>query len=592
MSIGQDYHAALLKLTNLFAEGFEFALLIQKMLEVSAETLIVERVSIWIFDTDRNNISLYDLFDCGPKNHIQGGRLSRSDYPSYFRAVESSPILIIDDVSYHDGTVDLLSGYLKPLGITSMLDVPIRIEGKLYGVVCHEHKGPPRQWTPDEYGFASSIANLVGQAFLVDQLRQARLQVQASEIRSQQIFSSSPVALLLVNSAGKIVNANQKAIEVFRASRETLEESNIDDLLPSHIRGYHAKLRELYSLKPQQKIMSADRELIALRQDGTEIPVEVGLCPLSIDDEQHVICAVTDIKDRKTAESRLKVLYTAIEQTPATVIIMDASGTVEYVNSHFTVETGREKQDILGSSYIAISGGFDYESGVNSMWQTLKQGKPWSGELVAGSRMGKIVWEEVHMAPVKDSEGKITHYVAIKLNITERKEHEAKLRYHALHDHLTGLPNRQLLSDQLHLAMDLAQRNDHQVALMFVDLDHFKLINDSMGHEVGDLVLKETSLRMREQLRAHDLVARIGGDEFVVLLFKVMTSNEAASIAERIRESVKTPVSSGITEVNVTCSIGIALFPEHAASEIELYRCADQALYKVKERGRNSIYVF
>jgi diguanylate cyclase (GGDEF)-like protein len=182
--------------------------------------------------------------------------------------------------------------------------------------------------------------------------------------------------------------------------------------------------------------------------------------------------------------------------------------------------------------------------------------------------------------------------VAIKLNITERKENEAKLLHMALYDPLTDLPNRGLLNDRLRLSMETARRNQHQIALMFVDLDYFKQINDTHGHDVGDLVLKQTAHRMKRQLRGTDTIARIGGDEFVALLPEVREIDESLRVAEKLLLALSEPIEIPDLRLNVTCSIGIALYPRDATDEIALYRHADEALYAVKNAGRNGIRVY
>jgi diguanylate cyclase (GGDEF)-like protein/PAS domain S-box-containing protein len=586
------HNRALINLTKLFTQDLDFSSLLCRILEADTDVLNLARVSIWLFDRGGVEFQLVDLYESATKTHHQGGVLKKEDYPSYFKAVETSRTLIIDDVFTHAATSELLNCYLNPLGITSMLDAPIIVEGALRGVVCHEHIGPARTWTPAESGFAASIADLIGQAILVDELRKTRTELRDSEERARLLFSSNPVALLLVDEQGRIRDANRRAAELFRTRIETLEQRNVDDLIPSRLRSHHAKYRETYYLSPSHRPMAASRELVAKALDDTEFPAEVGLCPVTIGKTQHVICALTDITDRKQAESQLRVLSTAIEQTPATVMILDTDGNIQFVNPYFTRETGKSVHEVLGLNIRALSPGLNCEGVYDDMWQTLNRGEAWVGELISTQKNGGILWEEAHIAPVKDEKGLTTHFVAIKLNITQRKENEAMMLHYALHDTLTDLPNRKLLNDRLRLSMESARRNNHQLALLFLDLDYFKQINDSLGHEVGDLVLQETAQRMKGQLRGMDTVARIGGDEFVILLPKVMGAHDALTVAEKIRQAVGLPIVSETLGLKVTCSIGIALFPKDASNDIELYRHADQALYKVKESGRNSVQVF
>ena len=583
---------AILSLTRLFTQPLELSSLLERILEVDAETLQVARVSVWLHDADHNGIELLDLFESETRRHTRVGHLSVSDYPTYFAAIAETRVLAIDDVSSDPATVEFFENYLCPLGITSMLDAPIIVEGQMRGVLCHEHVGPARVWGVTESAFAASIADLVGQAIQTDELNRTRAALLASQERTDLIFSRNPIALLLIDKQGRIRQANQKAGELFQCDVEDLHNGSVEDLIPSRLRERHVRHRQAFNAEPSHRTMSSTRELLATTRTGAEIPVEVGLCPITIDDAPHVICAITDISARKAAESQLRVLSTAIEQTPATVMITDADGFIEYVNPQFTTESGYSPAEVIGQSSKLLSWGLNCDAVFQAMWEDLSQGKAWVGELINRDKRGNIFWEEAHFAPVSDENDRIAHYVGIKLNITNRKENEAKLLHMALYDSLTGLPNRGLLNDRLRQSMTSAKRNHHQTALMFVDLDHFKQINDTHGHDVGDVVLQQTAHRMKGQLRGSDTIARIGGDEFVTLLSNIQEVDEALKVSEKLILALRDPIETPDIRLTVTCSIGIALYPRHARDEIELYRYADQALYAVKKAGRNGVQVY
>lgn len=583
---------AILSLTRLFTQPLDLPSLLERILEVDAETLQVARVSIWLYDADHKGIELLDLFESATGRHTRGGYLSKADYPGYFAAIERARVLGIDDVSSDPATVELFEHYLSPLAITSMLDSPIIVEGQSRGVVCHEHVGLARVWDVTESAFAASIADLVGQAIQTDELRRTRAALLASQQRAELMFSSNPVALLLVDRDGAIKEANQKAAELFQCDVEDLHNASVEDLIPSHLRERHVLHRQSFNAEPSHRTMASTRELLATTRAGAEIPVEVGLCPITIDGSPHVICAMIDISARKAAESRLRVLSTAIEQTPATVMITDADGVIEYVNPQFTIESGYSPGEVVGQSSRVLSSGLDCDAVFEGMWRDLSLGKPWVGELINRDKQGNLFWEEAHFAPVSDDHHRISHYVGIKLNITDRKANEARLRHQALFDSLTGLPNRILLNDRLRQSMASAKRNQHQTALMFVDLDHFKQINDTHGHDTGDLVLQEAAQRMKRQLRDADTIARIGGDEFVTLLPEIRKPDDALRVGNKLIRALRDPIDIPGVRLTVTCSIGIALYPRHAHDEIELYRYADQALYAVKNAGRNGIRVY
>ncbi len=226
------------------------------------------------------------------------------------------------------------------------------------------------------------------------------------------------------------------------------------------------------------------------------------------------------------------------------------------------------------------------------MWEYLTHGEPWSGEIINRRKSGEVFWQELHIAPVKDAEDKITHYVAAMLDITERKQAHERLDFLAHHDVLTGLPNRTLFFDRIQQGMVQMKRDTGQLALLFIDLDKFKPINDQYGHAIGDEVLLEAAQRMKTCVRKSDTVGRIGGDEFVVLLLDVKSVVNATNRAEKFREVLFQPFMVNDKSLFISASIGVALFTEHALTRNELAKHADYAMYYSKQHGGNQVNVY
>ena len=223
----------------------------------------------------------------------------------------------------------------------------------------------------------------------------------------------------------------------------------------------------------------------------------------------------------------------AVEQSAVSVVITDLNANIEYVNARFTQVTGYSADEAIGQNPRILKSGLTSKETYETMWNQLSSRLHWHGEIVNRRKNGEHYWEDVQIAPVKDSMGVVTHYVAVKSDITERKQLDEQIRKLAFYDLLTSLPNRRLLMDRLAQAMVAGERSDAFGAVIFLDLDNFKTLNDEYGHVAGDLLLVEVARRLKACVRAVDTVSRIGGDEFVVLLVDLATEqNDAAEQAK------------------------------------------------------------
>lgn len=299
-----------------------------------------------------------------------------------------------------------------------------------------------------------------------------------------------------------------------------------------------------------------------------------------------------DVGERRQFMDRLLALEAAIEQSPTSIVITDADNNIRYVNPYFTKETGYAMDEAVGQNPRILKTPQTPPETFERMWSHLRRGVTWTGELVNRRKSGDIYYEEARIAPVKDAAGAVTQYVAVKLDITERKKSEERIRHMAQHDFLTGLPNRELFGELAESALALARRHKFRVGLVFIDLDKFKEVNDTLGHAAGDQLLREVAVRIRVAIRESDTVARIGGDEFVVLLLHLQHPEMALMAADKIRQAVCQPVVVDGQAISVSASLGIAIYPDHGPDMISLSRHADEAMYQSKARGRNTTVLY
>lgn len=284
---------------------------------------------------------------------------------------------------------------------------------------------------------------------------------------------------------------------------------------------------------------------------------------------------------------RIKMFETVIDQSPVSVVITDPETNIEFVNPGFTAVTGFSSEEVVGKRTSYLKSGETSKETVADLWKHLLAGEAWVGEFINIRKNGELFTEEAHIAPVTDDRGKVTHYVAVKLDITDRKLAEAKLAKLAHNDALTDLANRALFNDRLHQALLAADRVPPSFAVFYMDLDSFKPINDQYGHAAGDDVLREVSRRWTAAVRKGDTVARMGGDEFAVLSPGVRTDDEARLIAAKIVKSLIEPIEAAGFLVTVGSSVGWAIYPVDAEDQESLLRKADEALYADKAKRKS-----
>ncbi|MCR6630829.1 MAG: EAL domain-containing protein [Magnetospirillum sp.] len=299
-------------------------------------------------------------------------------------------------------------------------------------------------------------------------------------------------------------------------------------------------------------------------------------------------------RDEALLRSR-KDLYLArkvIEASLDGIMICTPQGLIEFVNPAFSQLTGYSFEEVFGKNPNILKSGRHDEEFYKRMWATLGHEGVWQGEVWNRRKTGEIYPEWLTINVIRDDEGQISQYAAVFSDITERKKAEERIKNLAYFDVLTGLPNRRLFTDRLHMAIANAHRHDQRLAIMFLDLDLFKRINDTLGHGVGDLVLVESSKRLGQCVREGDTVARLGGDEFVILLPELDHIEDAAKLAERVISQVKAPFVIDEHELYVTTSVGIAVYPDDGQTVEQLIKNADTAMYRAKDLGRNSYQLY
>ncbi|MDR3578427.1 MAG: EAL domain-containing protein [Oryzomonas sp.] len=312
-----------------------------------------------------------------------------------------------------------------------------------------------------------------------------------------------------------------------------------------------------------------------------------------------VIESIRDISEQKAVQAAmqqsqeyLRKLYHGLEYSASAVLITDVTGSIEYVNRKFTQVTGYAAEEAIGKNPRILKSETTPREVFDDLWKTILSGSEWRGELQNRSKDGKVYWSVASISPLCNDQGEITHFIANVEDINERKNAEATIEHLAYYDPLTDLPNRRMLNDRLDLAMKRCRRQHSEMALMYLDIDDFKRINDILGHPAGDRLLQEIAVRYREVLRDDDVICRLGGDEFAVVLHDIQHDEDAALVANKLLAQTSRPVVIDDAEFKVTVSIGITLFPRDSEDGDILKKNADIALYQAKKEGKNTVHFF
>jgi len=290
------------------------------------------------------------------------------------------------------------------------------------------------------------------------------------------------------------------------------------------------------------------------------------------------------------AETTIRKLSSALEQSEDAVIITDTQTNIEYVNPRFTALTGYNEEEILGEKISIIKAGND--DTLDKIWQNLHEGTGWRGEILSCKKNGEVFWAMQSISPIKNDTGEITHFVSTSADNSKLHEAQETIKKLAFYDPLTKLANRRLLMDRLEHDIISAKRHNELAAVLLCDLDNFKTVNDSLGHDYGDILLQHVSEILKQSVRAEDTVARLGGDEFTLVVSGIKGEDCITNIANTILTKLRNPITLSGKQISVSSSIGIALFPQDGSDSQALLRNADLAMYHAKEEGKNNFQFY
>lgn len=478
---------------------------------------------------------------------------------------------------------------LEAQDIQSVLVVPVNLRGRLWGFLGFDAVTQLRAWNTSEERVlrvtAAALGATIEQERMVEALRESeerlRLALDAGGAGAWEWRFNRPAVW------------SDRHFEILGLKPGVFEPSYDHWLERVHPEDRDWLVVEMERAREQKTGFSAEYRIV--QPDGVVRWVySVGKPRLTQDGSiEGMVGILVDIDERKKNEERLRLSAAVIDSTRDGVVVTDLTAHIIAVNRAYCEITGYSEGLLLGQNPRILQSGRHDDRFYQQMWAALTEHGHWQGEIWSRRYNGEVYPEWLTISAVRDENGRVRHYVGVVTDISRLKQTEAELARLAHYDPLTGLPNRLLAQSRLDHAIQRAEREGRRLALLFIDMDRFKTVNDSLGHQVGDQLLHAVGGRLSKAITGADTVARLGGDEFMVISEDCQSGRAAGELAARLLESLHAPFHlEGGHEVFVDASIGISLYPEDGASATDLVRCADAAMYRAKDLGRNTFHFY
>ncbi|EMP55255.1 EAL and GGDEF domain-containing protein [Marinobacter santoriniensis NKSG1] len=446
------------------------------------------------------------------------------------------------------------------------------------------------------FGLVMSYLLIMGRSLLGAYRAQAR-ELSVAEQQFRSLFSQSPDAVFAVDERGYYRSLNSMAERIVKLGIDDVGTTHFRDVLDAGQMSQQDRERFESAFRNAASGQTQSFEISFTSPDGSESrDYEADMLPVLVDGTVSGVFIIgKDITERLKAQDSERILKRSLESSDTGVIVVDhrtADLPVVFVNPAFCQMTGYSESELLGATVKLLAGPETDRKDIELIDRATQAGQPLSLTMKSYRKDGTPFWNQVSLAPVTDDHREVTHYTAITRDISERKEQEGRLAYQATHDALTGLGNRALFEDRLEHDFSLAKRYGKLLAVLFIDLDEFKPINDTLGHKIGDQLLISVAVRLKRILRPTDTLVRFGGDEFVLVLPNLGHAREAEEVAERILGELSKPHVVGRHELHVSASIGISLLADGMEYSERLLQQADMAMYKAKQQGRDTYEVY
>jgi diguanylate cyclase (GGDEF)-like protein/PAS domain S-box-containing protein len=412
------------------------------------------------------------------------------------------------------------------------------------------------------------------------------------ENKFRRLLDSAPDAMFLLNQACCITMMNKQARRLISLPNEHIIGQDFKKFLPSFDHDTYEMIKNIHLFNDKKQHLIHSKDFTFIKPNGEEVSTLLSISPLETENGSIAIVTLRDISDRKEHEEALQLAAMVYRAVGEAIMVVDDKNRVVAVNPAFTKMMGYLPEDVIGHSSSFLKSNCHDSGFYREMWHTLENVGVWKGEILNRHKDGQIYAEWLIINTIYDDHGEVSWRVAMYSSVTDQKRAEETIWKQANYDPLTNLPNRRLFYDRLKQEAKFSRREKHSIALFILDLDHFKEVNDTLGHQLGDVLLIEAAKRIRACIRETDTAARMGGDEFTVILSGLENATNAEIVAHSIVKILAEPFQLGKEIAYVSASIGIAFYPNDTTDIDDLIKYADQAMYESKAKGRDCFTCF
>mgnify|MGYP005993272405 FL=1 len=584
------YYKFISDISNAFLENYDFEKAINKFLKKLANKTKADRSYVFLF---KNNLTLMDnTHEYCQKNvepEIQNLQNQETAHIRWWmKNLRLKKIINISDVYKLPKKAKAEQNSLIEQGIKSILCYPFFIKGELIGFIGLDNVRKAKKWNSLTIDYLNIGAKVIKKAFEKEGYKEI-----ISEMNStlQATLELSNAGVVVIKKDGTIINHNKKFIKIWNLENEIRAKHNDITLPQAKMTLVHPTPRNF-----EKRIMKTlcdpySKDLFIAHQKNGSI-IELRSEALYVKNK-HIgrVWKCTDITKQRNYEKKLQLISTAFEKSNDAIVITDENTKIIEINDAYEQITGYSKDEVLGKNPSLLQSNWHEKYFYKKIWRDIIEKGYWEGEIWDRRKNGEIYVNKTFISKI-EHHGSITNYIGISKDITLQKENENKIKQLAYYDILTGLPNRTLFEQNLETIVNESKRYNRRFALIFLDLDNFKLVNDTYGHLVGDKLLQNVAHILKNSIRKSDTVSRLSGDEFIVIIKDLKLNSDIEKVASKIISAASDSIIIDKNKIKFGISIGISIYPDNTLSSIELMKQADMAMYSSKENGKNQYSYF